>query len=366
MLFIDHTDYEIYNDIVSSALITSNDDNFSSIVLYLGETKTLDVDFIVENADINYTKKIVNDKQSFKFINDIKTYTCSSILEILDDKTVKATNVGCGYITVFVNQKITNIPVYVLGNPNVYSQEAIVSWTLDIDNSNIEDLNTDKLTITHTKLNYKSSNSYDEHYIMYNNSYVGTFIDTLTSTIKTTNITETITIYIPSYTNITIGEDIGENIPNWVIQEFYSDDFVCVVQPTNTSLLALDKKTDEYNVLAYFSDCPKSIVLRRFFDSDDTISHEIGHYISWKAKKTKITSKNAAETSDFMEIYEEEKDLYDLYNVKYSISSSTEYFAECYARYLIEPDNLKNTCPNTYDYIDDLIDKLENKSKFVD
>ena len=73
-----------------------------------------------------------------------------------------------------------------------------------------------------------------------------------------------------------------------------------------------------------------------------------------------------SDRAEFQAIYESEKSnfagMYDAIDgessSKYVTSTSSEYFAESFQRYFINGDELKAACPQTYLYMDTLVNTL--------
>ena len=85
--------------------------------------------------------------------------------------------------------------------------------------------------------------------------------------------------------------------------------------------------------------------------SDGTVYHEMGHFLSFVVG-------DYYKTSGFQSVYNEEKDLYGEYNKDYACSNASEYFAESFCQYVLDPGGLKSTRPKTYDAIADALSKV--------
>ena len=88
----------------------------------------------------------------------------------------------------------------------------------------------------------------------------------------------------------------------------------------------------------YFSSSAKSITLQK---ADDTVYHELGHFLAFIAG-------NADKTESFQNIFNTEKNAYEGINKAYNTQNSSEYFAESYRDYILNPTNLKAKRPQTY------------------
>ncbi|SDB21431.1 hypothetical protein SAMN02910417_01602 [Eubacterium oxidoreducens] len=97
-----------------------------------------------------------------------------------------------------------------------------------------------------------------------------------------------------------------------------------------------------------FSPSKKSISLAYH---SDVIYHELGHYLAY------VTGKSDKST-EFAAIYEEEKEDYAGSNAAYVTSTAAEYFAQSYRIYCTDSAKLKNSCPKTYEFIEDRLAEL--------
>lgn len=85
--------------------------------------------------------------------------------------------------------------------------------------------------------------------------------------------------------------------------------------------------------------------------ADNTVYHELGHFVAFVAG-------NIDTSSAFQSIYNREKSLYTDYNKSYVLSSSSEYFAESYKNYILNPTQLKNSRPETYAAIENALSRV--------
>lgn len=78
--------------------------------------------------------------------------------------------------------------------------------------------------------------------------------------------------------------------------------------------------------------------------------HEFGHYWDYQYG-------NLSLSSTFKEIYTDEKDsFYEKWKTdNHATSNSQEYFAEALAQLLLYPEVLEKNCPNTYNYVLNLV-----------
>lgn len=98
----------------------------------------------------------------------------------------------------------------------------------------------------------------------------------------------------------------------------------------------------------YFNAKDQSIILR---NADDTIYHELGHFLAFVAG-------NVDTKGDFKAVYEAEKNLYSGMNKTYVTQDSSEYFAESYRDYVLNPSGLQAERPQTYASIQAAVGKV--------
>ena len=85
------------------------------------------------------------------------------------------------------------------------------------------------------------------------------------------------------------------------------------------------------------------------------VYHELGHFLAW-------ISGSRDKTAEFKAIYEKEKSKMTSANHVYNTQNSSEYFAESYREFCINPDGLKKQCPQTYNVIKAAVNYLNSKS----
>ena len=78
---------------------------------------------------------------------------------------------------------------------------------------------------------------------------------------------------------------------------------------------------------------------------DDTIYHELGHFLAFMAGNMDTGSK-------FASVYSSEKGMVTGYNKAYVTQNASEYFAESVKDYMLNPGSLKAQRPNTYKAIE--------------
>ncbi|MCD8337856.1 MAG: hypothetical protein LUD18_11445 [Lachnospiraceae bacterium] len=98
----------------------------------------------------------------------------------------------------------------------------------------------------------------------------------------------------------------------------------------------------------YFNAKAQTITLKT---TGDTVYHELGHFVAFVAG-------NVDTSSSFVSVYNSEKDPYTAYNKSYVTQDSSEYFAESFKEYTLDPATLKASRPQTYAAIQAAVEKL--------
>ena len=116
-----------------------------------------------------------------------------------------------------------------------------------------------------------------------------------------------------------------------------------------------------YRTLGFTVEVNSSVSYSGYFDArnqkitvkkaDDTIYHELGHFVAFVAG-------NADQTAEFKAIFSQEKALYTAYNKSYVTQNSAEYFAESVKEFTLNPAALKSARPKTYEAVKEAMDKL--------
>lgn len=83
----------------------------------------------------------------------------------------------------------------------------------------------------------------------------------------------------------------------------------------------------------------------------DTVYHEMGHFLGFLAG-------NVDRSAAFQKVYTEEKAKYTASNKAYVLSSPSEYFAESFKNYTLNPSELKQNRPKTYAAITEALNKI--------
>ena len=91
----------------------------------------------------------------------------------------------------------------------------------------------------------------------------------------------------------------------------------------------------------YFNARNQSIILKK---EGDTVYHEMGHFLAFVAG-------NVDKKAEFTAVYNEEKGKYTGTNKSYVTQNSSEYFAESFKDYTLDPVALQSSRPKTYQAI---------------
>lgn len=162
---------------------------------------------------------------------------------------------------------------------------------------------------------------------------------TTTVTTTTTAKTDTTTAVSTSTSSSVKGTiDVGQyasKADSRVLTAYRTLGFTAVVDPS-------------VSYSGYYDTRNRKITLRKL---DDTIYHELGHFIAF-------ISGNTDQTAEFKAIYSQEKALYTAYNKSYVTQNSSEYFAESFKEYTLNPAALKSARPKTYEAVKNAVDKF--------
>lgn len=82
-------------------------------------------------------------------------------------------------------------------------------------------------------------------------------------------------------------------------------------------------------------------------EADDTVYHELGHFVAFIA--------NNYDLKGFQAVYAEEKGKYTAYNKLYVTSTASEYFAESFKDYTLDPNGLRSSRPKTFAAIEEAL-----------
>lgn len=168
--------------------------------------------------------------------------------------------------------------------------------------------------------------------------------------VVTTNATTTVTTTTTAKTNTTTAVststsssvkgtiDVGQyasKADSRVLTAYRTLGFTAVVDPS-------------VSYSGYYDTRNRKITLRKL---DDTIYHELGHFVAF-------ISGNTDQTAAFKAIFAQEKALYTAYNKSYVTQNSSEYFAESFKEYTLNPAALKSARPKTYAAVQEAVSKF--------
>lgn len=162
---------------------------------------------------------------------------------------------------------------------------------------------------------------------------------TTTVTTTTTAKTDTTTAVSTSTSSSVKGTiDVGQyasKADSRVLTAYRTLGFTAVVDPS-------------VSYSGYYDTRNRKITLRKL---DDTIYHELGHFVAF-------ISGNTDQTAAFKAIFAQEKALYTAYNKSYVTQNSSEYFAESFKEYTLNPAALKSARPKTYATVQEAVSKF--------
>lgn len=157
-------------------------------------------------------------------------------------------------------------------------------------------------------------------------------------------------------------QDELDSLPDWVLKEYVSEG--------NTIILnSKPIKSDPNNQLGDEIGSYQHIVTYRVIYLNSNIDniknaalHEFGHFLD-------DYYGTFSDSEKFIKCYDlEKKQFLKIDNFNYNISTQSEYFAECFLKYIKQPKKLKKYCPQTYEIMEYLIKNKEcfsNKSSFI-
>ena len=144
----------------------------------------------------------------------------------------------------------------------------------------------------------------------------------------TTTVTTTTTSSASKYTVTNIAS-VAPKMDNRVLNAFTKLGFTVKVDPSVSYSGHFDART-------------RTITMKQM---DDTIYHELGHFLAFMAGNMDTGSK-------FSSVYSSEKGMVTGYNKAYVTRNASEYFAESVKDYMLNPGSLKAQRPNTYKAIE--------------
>ena len=144
------------------------------------------------------------------------------------------------------------------------------------------------------------------------------------------------------------------NIPENIRNSFYNNgwNYYLMEYPYRDNFFCEDNDP-EYTILGTTSKYRKNIQQVVWYETyyhKDTVStlyHEMGHYTYY------LYSLNEED----IEKIKEEESLIEVTGDKYCKTSEKEYFAEAFCEYITNPNELSENCPQTYKFIDNLLNQ---------
>lgn len=128
---------------------------------------------------------------------------------------------------------------------------------------------------------------------------------------------------------------IAPKVDSRVSQAFQDLGFTITVDPT-------------VSYSGYFNAKNRSITLKR---ASDVVYHELGHFLAFIAG-------NVDTKPEFKSVFEAEKNKYTASNKAYVTQNSSEYFAESFRNYTLDPAGLKQSRPKTFAAIENALSKV--------
>lgn len=86
-------------------------------------------------------------------------------------------------------------------------------------------------------------------------------------------------------------------------------------------------------------------------EQNGTVYHELGHFLAFVVG-------NYDRSSAFQAVYAKEQGSYQEYNRSYVCGNASEYFAESFCQYVLDPAGLRSSRPDTYAAITEALSKL--------
>lgn len=161
---------------------------------------------------------------------------------------------------------------------------------------------------------------------------------TVTTTTTTTTAKTGTTTAVSTSSSVKGTIDVGQyasKADSRVLTAYRTLGFTAVVDPS-------------VSYSGYYDTRNRKITLRKL---DDTVYHELGHFVAF-------ISGNTDQTAAFKAIFAQEKALYTAYNKSYVTQNSSEYFAESFKEYTLNPAALKSARPKTYAAVQEAVSKF--------
>lgn len=166
--------------------------------------------------------------------------------------------------------------------------------------------------------------------------------------VVTTNATTTVTTTTTAKTGTTTAVSTSSSVKGTIDVGQYAskaDSRVLTAYRTLGFTAVVDPSV---SYSGYYDTRNRKITLRKL---DDTVYHELGHFVAF-------ISGNTDQTAAFKAIFAQEKALYTAYNKSYVTQNSSEYFAESFKEYTLNPAALKSARPKTYAAVQEAVSKF--------
>lgn len=139
-------------------------------------------------------------------------------------------------------------------------------------------------------------------------------------------------------------------IPENIREKFEEDGWKISATTENLGRKYFGKKM---SILALTVTDEKAIYIDDREKARYSVIHEMGHFIDF-------SSGFVSGTEEFEEIFNEEVDLLRSFHKTHINNTSTavEYFAESYQAMIIESEKMMEKCPNTYQFVQEVVEKL--------
>ena len=187
-------------------------------------------------------------------------------------------------------------------------------------------------TDTSQKYTKKSTNVVQTQKVTTTVKTTTTVVAAQAASVKTTTASTTVKKEKYSISNVT---SIAPQMDSRVLDAYKKMGFTVTVDPS-------------VSYAGYFDARTRSITLQR---EDDTIYHELGHFLAFIAG-------NVDRSSSFAAIYNSEKSKFTGVRKAYATQNASEYFAESVLEYTENPSTLKAQRPQTYAAIQEALAKV--------
>lgn len=142
-------------------------------------------------------------------------------------------------------------------------------------------------------------------------------------------------------------------LPQSLVNQYQEDGNIHVVTEIreNVNIPAKFDNVESISGCYVYSSSDIYMTYNAYTTSD--VLHEMGHYVDHM--NDMLTNSDA-----FVAIYEAEKDSFQINMEKdsYFVMNSAEFFAESFEEYFENSDSLKAACPETYEFINNLVENM--------